>query len=84
MAERSKRASDLKQIAFNVVKKEQSSLDDAKSLLSHASIRRSIMREMGSRGGKKGGVARAKSLTPERRSEIASKAAQKRWQSDKK
>lgn len=29
--------------------------------------------------GKKGGAARAKSMTPERRAEIAKKAAQKRW-----
>lgn len=29
--------------------------------------------------GKKGGPARAKSLTPERRKEIARKAAQTRW-----
>lgn len=30
--------------------------------------------------GKKGGEARAKSLSPEKRREIAQKAAQKRWQ----
>lgn len=30
--------------------------------------------------GKKGGAARAKSMTPERRSEIAKKAAAKRWE----
>lgn len=29
--------------------------------------------------GKKGGAARAKSMTPERRAEIARKAADKRW-----
>jgi hypothetical protein len=29
--------------------------------------------------GKKGGTARAKSITPERRAEIARKAASKRW-----
>ena len=29
--------------------------------------------------GKKGGAARAKSITPERRAEIAKKAAGKRW-----
>jgi hypothetical protein len=32
-----------------------------------------------SRGGKKGGAARAKALTPERRSAIAKKAAATRW-----
>ena len=34
---------------------------------------------LGRLGGKKGGIARAKKLTPERRSEIARKAAQARW-----
>ena len=32
-----------------------------------------------SRGGKKGGAARAAALTPAQRSEIAKKAAAKRW-----
>jgi hypothetical protein len=32
-----------------------------------------------SKGGKKGGKARADKLTPEQRSEIAKKAAQSRW-----
>jgi len=35
-----------------------------------------------SRGGKKGGAARAAALTPEQRSEIAKKAAAKRWEKD--
>ncbi len=30
--------------------------------------------------GKKGGAARAKAMSPERRAEIAKKAARKRWQ----
>ena len=34
--------------------------------------------------GAKGGTARAKKLTPEQRSEIARKAAQKRWKSSQK
>jgi hypothetical protein len=34
---------------------------------------------LGRRGGLKGGKARAASLTPEQRSEIARKAAAKRW-----
>ena len=32
--------------------------------------------------GKKGGAARAKSMTPERRAEIAKKAAESRWNKD--
>lgn len=35
---------------------------------------------LGKKGGKKGGAARAASLTPEQRSEIAKKAAATRWQ----
>lgn len=34
---------------------------------------------LGRKGGKKGGAARAKALTPERRREIARKAAAARW-----
>ena len=37
--------------------------------------------ELGRKGGLKGGKARAKKLSPERRSEIARKAALQRWQS---
>ena len=33
-----------------------------------------------SRGGKKGGAARAAAVTPEQRSEIAKRAAAKRWE----
>lgn len=36
-------------------------------------------KEYASKGGKKGGKARAKALTPEQRSEIASLAASARW-----
>lgn len=38
---------------------------------------------LGRLGGLKGGKARAKKLTKERRIEIATKAAQKRWHSEK-
>jgi hypothetical protein len=37
----------------------------------------------GRKGGVKGGKARAEKLTPERRSEIARKAARTRWQGQK-
>ena len=39
--------------------------------------------ELGRLGGKKGGKARAENLTPEKRSEIARKAAQIRWKKQK-
>lgn len=37
------------------------------------------MAEIGREGGRKGGKARADALTPEQRSDIARKAAAKRW-----
>jgi hypothetical protein len=39
----------------------------------------SYMAKIGRKGGKKGGPARAASLSPEKRSEIAKKAAAARW-----
>ncbi len=39
--------------------------------------------ELGRLGGLKGGRARAAALTPERRKEIAKKAAEKRWGKNK-
>ncbi|HVS93434.1 MAG TPA: hypothetical protein VHE59_15450 [Mucilaginibacter sp.] len=41
--------------------------------------KKSNAKVVGRAGGKVGGKARAKSLTAEQRSEIAKKAAQKRW-----
>ncbi len=38
---------------------------------------------LGRKGGKKGGLARAKALSPERRSEIARLAVQARWKKAK-
>ena len=38
--------------------------------------------ESGRRGGLKGGTGRAKKLTPEKRSEIAKKAAKARWKKE--
>lgn len=40
-----------------------------------------VMAALGKQGGLKGGKARAASLTPEKRSEIAKKAAAARWKS---
>jgi hypothetical protein len=41
--------------------------------------KKKVAQESGRRGGLKGGTARAEALTPEQRSEIAKKAAEKRW-----
>jgi hypothetical protein len=40
----------------------------------------SPLSKLGREGGKKGGAARAASMTPERRREVAKLAAEKRWQ----
>lgn len=79
---------DFNQIAFDVVaratgqKTKESTVpqDDA---LDDPDVRKALMREMGSRGGKKGGKARAAKLTAKERSEIAKKAAQARWKNQK-
>lgn len=42
-----------------------------------------VMAEMGRKGGRIGGKRRLKTMTPERRSEVALKAAQTRWSKKK-
>jgi hypothetical protein len=44
---------------------------------------RKYMSKIGKRGAAKGGKARAAKLTPEKRSEIARKAARARWDKNK-
>jgi hypothetical protein len=51
----------------------------AESETVHLSLISRVMSEMGKKGGSKGGKMRLVTLTPERRSEIASLAAKKRW-----
>jgi hypothetical protein len=71
---------DVNQLAASIVAKTtQPDTPDAKSLLDDAALRNSIMREMGSRGGLKGGKARAENLSAKRRQAIAKKAAAARW-----
>lgn len=50
--------------------------------VSEADIKR-VMRALGSRGGKKGGVARMALLTEAERSDLASKAGHARWSGSK-
>jgi hypothetical protein len=45
--------------------------------------RQEAARLLGSLGGKRGGAARARTLSKKRRSEIAKKAARVRWEKDK-
>lgn len=42
-------------------------------------VQRQVMREMGRKGGMIGGKRRLETMTPERRKEIATLAAKKRW-----
>jgi hypothetical protein len=68
MERRKKKEHDFAVTAFRVVQEATGQLKggfDAKA--------------MGRRGGLRGGKARAEKLTPERRKEIAQKAAQARW-----
>jgi hypothetical protein len=75
MPKRPSKHEDEAQAAFRVVSPAtgQSSKPAAKRKKNPAAV------ALGRLGGKKGGTARAKALTPERRSEIAKKAAAKRW-----
>jgi hypothetical protein len=76
---------DFTQLAYRLVQEltaEKPAKDQAEAVsaaLDDETVRKQVMREMGSRGGKKGGTARAAKLTPAERSEIAKRAAAKRW-----
>ena len=65
---------DLNQLAKRIV-------DEAtgEAPIEEPSTKNKAAQELGRLGGLKGGKARAEKLTPEQRSEIARKAAQKRW-----
>jgi hypothetical protein len=65
---------DANEMAFQIVQKATQDETQGKGLISK------IMAEMGRKGGKKGGLARALALTPEKRRKIAKNAAKKRWE----
>lgn len=72
---KTKLPTDTNKKAFSIVElatSEDKELNDEEQLKAAASL-------LGRKGGLKGGKARAKSMTPEKRSEIAKKAAAKRW-----
>ena len=72
MTRRKKREHDFSVTAFRVMQKATGQVEDEiKPDIDYASL--------GRKGGLKGGKARAEKLSPERRSEIAKKAAQARW-----
>ena len=65
---------DLNQTAFSIV---QQATDETPP--APIDDKKKAAQESGRRGGLKGGIARAATLTSEQRSEIAKKAAAKRW-----
>jgi hypothetical protein len=67
---RSKRTPDVNVIATRIVAQ---ATDEAQIVKNPAAV------ALGRLGGKKGGKARAEKLTPERRKEIAQRAARARW-----
>lgn len=73
MPKRSRKPADLNRLAASIVG--EATGDEPSDGKNPAAV------ELGRKGGLKGGRARAKSLSPERRSEIAKKAAAARWQS---
>ena len=52
---------------------------DNKDTTSQDDLIKAAAAALGRKGGLKGGIARAKALTPKRRTEIAKKAAAARW-----
>lgn len=68
--------SDLNKRAKWVVDQVTETMDE------ESKVRQEAARLLGSLGGKKGGKARAEKLSPERRKEIAQKAAKARWDSN--
>lgn len=77
----SKRPKDLNQLAKAIV--QEATGEGTEVATPEAPSKNPHAQALGRLGGKKGGPARAAKLTPEQRSEIAKKAAAKRWAADK-
>lgn len=71
-----KRPTDINQRAKSIVDIATGEIEDN---LKEKDLVRLAASAMGRKGGLKGGKARAKKLSPERRAEIAKKAAAARW-----
>ncbi len=72
---------DLNVLAAHIV--EQATGEPTPKNISEESTKNPAAVALGRLGGLKGGKARASSLTPEQRKEIARKAAQARWSQEK-
>jgi hypothetical protein len=68
---------DVSQLAKRIL--DEATGDEPKTEATAPQIKNKAAVALGKMGGKKGGAARAATLTPERRSEIAKKAAAGRW-----
>ncbi len=73
MAEKHQGPKDFTETAFDVFQKAIGEKPQEDTTKNPAAV------ELGRKGGLKGGKARAAKLTPEQRSEIAKRAAAKRW-----
>ena len=73
-----KRPRDPNQLAHALIQEMGERQEAIAPVVSQSDISR-VMAELGRRGGKIGGANRATALSPERRREIALKAARKRW-----
>ena len=77
---RKKKDSDFSVTAFKVV--QEATEEKPPETEAPKTVKREYdYKELGHRGGLKGGKARAAKLTPEQRKEIAKKAAEARWKS---
>ncbi len=71
---------DLNELAARIVQKATEGDDEPEKAPDDGKDPAAV--ELGRRGGKKGGPARAKKLTSEERSEISRRAAQARWKKE--
>ena len=81
MRSRKKTPSDINALAAHIV---QQVTAEPAPVLSEAEVRSQAAKMLGRLGGLKGGKARAKALSPERRREIALKAIRARWKGKRK
>lgn len=69
---------DINQFAHRMVQESTAEAAGEAEIMTKAQISQ-LMAEMGRRGGKIGGKRRMETMTPERRSQVALKAAKARW-----
>lgn len=80
MPTRSSKLRDVNQLAAAILGEATGeTIDDAPAVEPATSTKNPAAVALGKLGGAKGGVARAKALSPKRRSQIAKKAARARW-----